>query len=133
MSKLPVYLSAVLGVIAAFTPPLHAQTVCGTESLRAAFETATYQLAVCQGNNAMFLISQPKAGGGQPLKIPAFYNPETKVFGAVRTIPDRGAAYSYDLNPAVITVYYIQDNRLYILENGRLVTNERIMRSSISP
>ncbi|MBE9224860.1 hypothetical protein IQ264_05185 [Phormidium sp. LEGE 05292] len=50
----------------------------------------------------------------------------------MRTILDRSAAYAYDLDPAIITVYYIQDNRLYVLENGCLVTNEPIVRSSIS-
>jgi hypothetical protein len=76
--------------------------------LRAAFETKSYQLTVCQESNTLFLITQQKTGKQQTLRMPAFFNPETQVFGGVRTIPNPGAAYAYDLSPAVTTVYYIQ-------------------------
>jgi hypothetical protein len=117
----------VAGAIVFCNSPVTAQTPCkGT--LKAAFETKSYQLTVCQDNDTLFLLTQQKAGNRQTLRMPAFYNPETQVFGGVRTIPNPGAAYAYDLNPAITTVYYIQDKRLYVLQNGVLVTNEAISR-----
>jgi hypothetical protein len=130
MSRTLVNLVTVAGTIALFTPLASAQTACGKGTLRASFETKSYQLTVCQESNALFLITQQKSGKQQTLRMPAFYNPETQVFGGVRTIANPGAAYAYDLNPAVTTVYYIQDKRLYVLENGTLVTNEAISQSA---
>ena len=122
--------SMVIGAIATLTSPVQAQTACGSGTQRAAFETPSYQLTICQDSNALFLISRQKAGLRQSLRMPAFYNPETQVFGGVRTVPNPGAAYSYDLNPAITTVYYLQDNRLLVLENGRLAVNEPITRTA---
>lgn len=122
-----VNLIVLTGAIALWHAPAVAQTACkGT--LKAAFETKSYQLTVCQDSDTLFLLTQQKGGNRQTLRMPAFYNPETQVFGGVRTIPNPGAAYAYDLNPAITTVYYIQDKRLYVLQNGVLVTNEVISR-----
>jgi hypothetical protein len=122
-------LSMLLGAIATLTPSAQAQTVCNGGTERAAFETPSYQLTVCQEDNTLFLISQ-QTGTRELLRMPAFYNPETEVFGAVRTIPNPGAAYSYDLNPAITTVYYVESDRLFVLENGRLVVNEAITQTA---
>jgi len=129
ISPVAVGFSMVVGAIATLTLPAHAQTTCGSGTQRASFETPSYQFTVCQESNVLFLVSQQKAGAGQSLRMPAFYNPETQVFGGVRTIPNPGAAYSYDLNPAITTVYYLQGNRLFVLENGRLAVNEPITRT----
>lgn len=127
-SRVAVSFSMLLGIGAALTNPAHAQTACGSGTERAAFRTSSYQLTVCQTDNTLVLISQQITGGEELLRMPAFYDPETQVFGAVRTIANPGAAYSYDLNPTITTVYYVQGDRLFVLENGRLVVNEVIIR-----
>jgi hypothetical protein len=132
MNRVLVPVSLVAGAIALLPSSALSQTLCGKGTLRAAFETTRYQLTVCQDGNTLFLLAQQKTGKRQLLKMPAFYNPETQVFGGVRTIPNPGAAYAYDLNPAITTVYYIQDKRLYVLENGTLVANEAIAQSTLS-
>ncbi len=132
MSGVLVPVSMLGGAIACFPSSALTQTLCGKGTLRAAFETTSYQLTVCQDSNALFLLAQQKTGKRELLRMPAFYNPETQVFGGVRTIPNPGAAYAYDLNPAITTVYYIQNKRLYVLENGTLVANEAIAHSTPS-
>lgn len=121
-----VNVSLLIGTITLLAPSTRAQTICSTGTEQASFETPSYQLTICQENNALFLVSQQKSGDQQMLRMPAFYNPETEVFGGVRTVPNPGAAYSYDLNPAITTVYYLQGDRLFVLENGRLAVNEPI-------
>jgi hypothetical protein len=125
-------LSIVLGSGVALISPVQAQAICNTGTERSSFATASYQITVCQEDSTLFMVSQQTTGTRELLRMPAFYNPETQVFGAVRTIPNPGAAYSYDLNPAITTVYYVEGGRLFVIENGRLLVNEAITKTALS-